>query len=82
MDTLDALRKGGSEGPAFVPGDLAKSLMHVRITLDPKEDEFMPPSEEKPLSAAQVKAIALWIEGKPIPADVAADALAAARGKK
>lgn len=82
MDSLEALRKGGSDGPAFVPGDLAKSEMHVRITLDPKSDDFMPPSEEKPLSAAQVKAITLWIEGKPIPADVAAAALADAQGGK
>lgn len=82
MDSLAALKKGGSEGPAFVPGDLAKSGMHARITLDPKADEFMPPPDEKPLTAAQVKAIALWIEGKPIPDDIAASALATARAKK
>jgi mono/diheme cytochrome c family protein len=82
MDSLEALKKGGSEGPAFVPGNLAKSGMHARITLDPKADEFMPPPDEKPLTAAQVKAIALWIEGKPIPDDIAASALATARAKK
>jgi hypothetical protein len=82
MDSLDALKKGGSEGPAFVHGNLAKSPMHARITLDPKEDDFMPPKEEKPLTPAQVQAIGFWIEGKPIPDDVAKAALDATKSAK
>jgi mono/diheme cytochrome c family protein len=82
MDSLEALKKGGSEGPAFVPGDLAKSPMHARISMDPKEDDFMPPKEEKPLTKEQVRAIALWIEGKPIPEDLAKAAVDATKAAK
>jgi mono/diheme cytochrome c family protein len=81
MDSLEALKKGGSEGSAFVPGDLKKSLMHVRVTLDPSDEEFMP-TEGNPLTKEQVQAFALFIEGKPIPADVAKAALAATKAPK
>jgi mono/diheme cytochrome c family protein len=81
MDTLEALKKGGSEGAAFVAGDLKKSLMHVRVTLDPADDEFMP-TEGTPLTKEQVQAIALWIEAKPIPDEVAKLALAATKTHK
>ena len=81
MDSLEALKKGGSEGAAFVAGDLQKSLMHVRVTLDPSDDEFMP-TEGNPLTKDQVQAFALFIEGKPIPDDVAKAALAATKAPK
>jgi mono/diheme cytochrome c family protein len=81
MDSLEALKKGGSEGSAFVPGDLKKSLMHVRVTLNPSDEEFMP-TEGNPLTKEQVQAFALWIEGKPIPDDVAKSALAATKAPK
>jgi len=81
MDTLEALKKGGSEGAAFVAGDLQKSLMHVRVTLDPSDEEFMP-TEGNPLTKDQVQAFALFIEGKPIPDDVAKAALAATKAPK
>ena len=81
MDTLEALKKGGSEGSAFVAGDLKKSLMHVRVTLDPADDEFMP-TEGTPLTKEQVNALALWIEAKPIPDEVAKLALAATKAPK
>jgi hypothetical protein len=53
--------------------------MFVRITLDKDDDEFMPPAEEAQLSAAQIEAIRLWIERKPIPAAVAKEARVGAR---
>ena len=81
MDSLEALKKGGSEGAAFVAGDLQKSLMHVRVTLDPSDEEFMP-TEGNPLTKDQVQAFALFIEGKPIPDDVAKAALAATKAPK
>jgi mono/diheme cytochrome c family protein len=81
MDTLEALKKGGSEGSAYVAGDLKKSLMHVRVTLDPADDEFMP-TEGTPLTKEQVQALALWIEAKPIPDEVAKLALAATKAPK
>ena len=81
MDSLEALKKGGSEGSALVPGDLKKSLMHMRVTLDPSDEEFMP-TEGNPLTKDQVQAFALFIEGKPIPDDVAKAALAATKAPK
>jgi mono/diheme cytochrome c family protein len=81
MDSFEALKKGGSEGAAFVSGDLKKSLMHVRVTLDPSDEEFMP-TEGNPLTKDQVQAFALFIEGKPIPDDVANAALAATKAPK
>lgn len=81
MDSLEALKKGGSEGSAFVPGDLKKSLMHVRVTLPPDDEEFMP-TEGTKLSKEQIQALALWIEGKAIPDDVAKAAIAATKAAK
>jgi mono/diheme cytochrome c family protein len=81
MDSLEALKKGGSEGAAFVAGDLKKSLMHARVTLDPSDEEFMP-TEGNPLTKEQVQAFALFIEGKPIPEDVAKAAIAATKAPK
>ena len=81
MDSLEALKKGGSEGPALVAGDLKQSLLHVRVTLDPADEEFMP-TEGNPLTKEQVQAFALFIEGKPIPDDVAKAALAATKAPK
>jgi mono/diheme cytochrome c family protein len=81
MDSFEALKKGGSEGAAFVAGDLKKSLMHLRVTLDPSDEEFMP-TEGNPLTKDQVQAFALFIEGKPIPDAVAKAALAATKAPK
>jgi len=81
MDALEPLKKGRAEGAAFVAGDLKKSLMHVRVTLDPSDEEFMP-TEGNPLTKDQVQAFALFIEGKPIPADVAKAAIAATKAPK
>jgi len=81
MDSLEALKKGGSEGAAFVAGDLKKSLMHARVTLDPSDEEFMP-TEGNPLTKDQVLAFALFIEGKPIPDAVVKAALAATKAPK
>jgi mono/diheme cytochrome c family protein len=82
MDSLEALKKGGSEGPALVQGDLKKSPMHARISLDSKDEDFMPPKDEKPLTKEQVQAIGFWIEGKPIPDEIAKAALEANKSAK
>ncbi|MFM7398422.1 MAG: c-type cytochrome domain-containing protein [Verrucomicrobiota bacterium] len=79
MDSIEAMLKGGEEGPALVHGDLKKSTIFVRITLDKDDDEAMPPSEEAQLNAAQIEAIRLWIERKPIPAAVAKEARVTAK---
>ena len=52
---ITILDRPGLEGAAFVAGDLKKSLMHVRVTLDPSDEEFMP-TEGNPLTKDQVQA--------------------------
>ncbi|MGA0133419.1 MAG: c-type cytochrome domain-containing protein [Opitutales bacterium] len=79
MDSVEAMLKGGEEGPALVHGDLKKSVLFARITLDKDDDDLMPPAEESQLNAAQIEAIRLWIERKPIPATVAKEARVGAR---
>ena len=63
-------------------GDLKKSPMHARISLDSKDEDFMPPKDEKPLTKEQVQAIGFWIEGKPIPDEIAKAALEANKSAK
>lgn len=79
MDSIEAMLKGGEEGPALVHGDLKKSTIYARITLDKDDDDVMPPSDESQLNAAQIEAIRLWIERKPIPAAVAKEARVTAK---
>jgi hypothetical protein len=55
--------------------------MHVRVTLPPDDEEFMP-TEGTKLSKEQIQSLALWIEGKPIPDDVAKAATAATKAAK
>lgn len=75
VDSLAALKKGGSEGPAVVFGDPTHSHLLQRILLDPKDDDHMPPKAEEPLTESQRRVLQLWIEQKPIPTDLAAAAL-------
>jgi len=59
LRTRDAALKGGSRGPALVPGDAAKSLLFQAISGQTKF--LMPPGE--PLPAATVAAFKDWING-------------------
>ncbi len=58
LDSRDAILKGGSRGPALVPGDPEHSLLlsAVRRT---RSDFKMPPSE--PLSKDEIAALEQWI---------------------
>lgn len=59
VDSRAALIAGGDSGPALVPGDAAKSLLHVSMTYaDP--DLQMPPRER--LSDAVLADFKKWIE--------------------
>jgi len=61
MDTYAQLMKGGSDGPALVPGDTKNSELLRRVTLPPKDDDFMPSDDEKALSPEEIQMVALWI---------------------
>ena len=61
MDEYELLIKGGKEGDAIIPGDLAKSNMIVRIDLPEDDDEHMPPEGKKDLDAHEVVLLKWWI---------------------
>src|SRR5262249_16591312 len=59
LDSRDAVRKGGSSGPAVVPGDPAKSVLLKAVRY---EDEAlrMPPKGQ--LSAAEIADLEAWVK--------------------
>lgn len=63
MDSLAALEKGGSEGPALVWGKSAESLIVIRSTLPREDDESMPPDPKPMLTKEQVDVLRAWIDG-------------------
>ena len=71
LDSLAAILKGGADGPAVVWGDLTKSHLIKRISLEPSDEDAMPPKGEKSLNEAQVKALKLWVTQQAIPAALA-----------
>ncbi len=62
VDSLQAMLKGGTAGPAVIPGDPAGSELLRRITLPPDDEEYMPPDGKSPLPADVVKIIEWWIK--------------------
>jgi hypothetical protein len=66
LDTLEAVLKGGEDGPALVPGDSAKSVIVAQTALVGDPDDFMPPPKNKanadPLTKEQVGLLRAWID--------------------
>ena len=66
VDTLQAVLKGGENGPDVVPGDIKKSTLLHQIAQIVDEDDWMPPKDNKakipPLAKDQVALIRAWIE--------------------
>ncbi|WP_337174113.1 PSD1 and planctomycete cytochrome C domain-containing protein [Paludisphaera sp.] len=60
VDSREALLKGGSLGPAVVPGDPSESLLVLALSHAEDEDLKMPPTERLP--DAQVEALTRWVE--------------------
>lgn len=61
LDSYEQLMTGGESGQVIKPGDAAGSELFWRITL-PAEDEYVMPSDGKPLlSADEIKLVELWI---------------------
>lgn len=60
LDSREAALKGGKDGPAFIPGDAAKSELYRRVTL-PKTSEDVMPNEGEPLTKAQTDLVRDWI---------------------
>lgn len=63
MDSIEAMEKGGSEGPALVWGKSAESLMVLRSTLPREDDASMPPEPRPMLAKDEVEVLRAWIDG-------------------
>jgi hypothetical protein len=69
LDTRAGIRKGGSRGPAVVPGQPDKSPLLAAIRHDDAEFS-MPPEGGEKLSAAEIADVTAWIAmGAPDPRD-------------
>ncbi|MEP7257169.1 MAG: c-type cytochrome domain-containing protein [Flavitalea sp.] len=62
VETLASLFKGGKHGPAIVAGKPLESELYQRITLDPKDEKFMPSDGKTPLKKSEVEILRWWIE--------------------
>lgn len=70
LDTLEATLKGG-KNPTFVMGKPDDSMLLARVFLDHTAGDAMPPKAEKPLTEKQKEAMYAFIQGEPIPAELA-----------
>lgn len=80
MDSFEQLAKGGSAGEEFVPGKAEDSELHIRVVLDPDDDDYMPPKgKAEPMTPGEIAIMGWWINqgasptltvgaGKPDPA--------------
>jgi mono/diheme cytochrome c family protein len=66
LDSLDAVLKGGEDGPALVPGDSAKSAIVANVSHLGDPDDYMPPPKNRdhiqPLTKEQIGLIRAWID--------------------
>jgi mono/diheme cytochrome c family protein len=66
LDTLEAVLKGGEDGPALIQGDSAKSVMVAQISQLGDPDDYMPPPKNKanaqPLTKEQIGLVRAWID--------------------
>jgi mono/diheme cytochrome c family protein len=66
VDTLEAVLKGGEDGAAVVPKDIANSPLLANVAHLGDADDFMPPPKNRahlePLTPEQVGLIRAWIE--------------------
>ena len=62
MHTLAAVLVGGKHGAAIKPGDALGSLVMKRVTLDPKDEKFMPADNKPPLTETEKKLISWWVD--------------------
>ena len=61
VDTVEALLKGGSGGPAVFPGDPGKSPLLAKVRLPLGHRDHMPPKREPQLSDEEIEVLDVWI---------------------
>ena len=70
LDSLEATLKGG-KNPTFTLGRPNSSMLLARVFLERGAGDVMPPKAERPLTEKQKEALYTFIEGQPIPANLA-----------
>jgi mono/diheme cytochrome c family protein len=75
LDTLEGTLKGG-KNPTFVIGKPNSSMLLSRVFLDRTAGDVMPPKAEKPMTEKQKEALYAFVEGQPIPDELAKAAIA------
>ncbi len=75
LDSLEAAMKGG-KNPSLTIGNPDGSMLLARVFLERTAGDVMPPKAEKPLTEKQKEPIYAFIEGRPIPDELAKAALA------
>jgi hypothetical protein len=63
VDSLAALKRGGKEGAAVVPGRPDASLLLKRVRLPLNDDDHMPPKTKPQLTPREVQVLSDWIRG-------------------
>ena len=61
LDDRAAALRGGTEGPAILPGKAAQSELILRVLADEEDDKAMPPKGDR-LTAGQVGILRAWID--------------------
>lgn len=62
LENQEMILKGGKKGLAVVAGDLSKSDLIHRVSLNKHDEDFMPPEGKTPLSEEEIQLISFWIE--------------------
>ena len=62
VQTYGGLMNGGKSKSVIIGGNLDKSELYKRITLDPSNDKHMPPDGKTPLTQGEIGILKWWIE--------------------
>jgi uncharacterized membrane protein len=62
LDSLEAMQKGGDDGPAVLPGQGSKSPLYARIALPLTDDDHMPPADHPQPTDAERELLRFWID--------------------
>jgi uncharacterized membrane protein len=62
VDSLEALLRGGDDGPALVAGQGAKSPLYARVALPESDDDHMPPADHPQPTEAERELLRFWID--------------------
>lgn len=61
LNSAEGIMKGGKSGNTLVPGDIDKSELIHRVTLDPDNSKFMPANNQPPLTTVELGLMKWWV---------------------